>query len=140
MWHALSSVRCSACRLLSVSLCGTGGSVGRSERVREAVRSLQTEQSPAKAEADRTGAERRERSDRRGDGAAGPSGPDRGGGSADRREARGASEGGSEGIGRAGGPWAGGPGTSGGGGEAVPSAGWREVAAALDAGDGVGHE
>jgi len=77
--------------------------------------------------------------ERRGDGAAGPSGPDRGGGSADRREARGASEGGSEGTGRAGGPRAGGPGTSGGAGERVPSAGWREVASALGASKGVSH-
>jgi hypothetical protein len=53
------------------------------------------DESPAaKAETDRTGAERRERSDRRGDRAAGPSGPDRGGGWERRVRVDGAAAGG----------------------------------------------
>jgi hypothetical protein len=64
---------------LAAALSRFGYGSSRRNARREAP-SRQSEEPPAKAEADRNGPERRERRERRGVGAAGPSGPDRGGG------------------------------------------------------------
>jgi hypothetical protein len=83
-------------------------------------------QPPAKAEAGRNGAERRERSERRGDGAARPPCPDRGGGWERWVREDGTAAGGmADGRKREA--------------DAVPSAGWRAVTAALHATAGRDH-
>jgi len=86
----------------------------------------------AKAEADRNGAERREPRERRGDGAAGPSGPARGGGWERRVRVDGTAAGGRR-------PTAGERDGGAAAGEAVPSAGWREVVDELEASAGRCH-